>query len=197
MRTKRYMRNFAALGVTAALIVAFALLALPREAFAIANQTVLCQGEVTSSGVLTGAADAALPTGIDFSIGNVTVGKATGDCATTSTTVTQVTQGACGSPSVAPCVTTLTETNCVPVPGSKVGCSATKGCSVNKIPGITISVITASSDPDLVGCQATSIANTYSGTTGAFTMAITPEGPGATTCKATVNGITACTSNSQ
>ena len=76
MGTKRYMRNFAALGVTAALMVAFALLALPREAFAIVNQTVLCQGEITSSGVLTGAVDAAPPTGINFSIGNVTVQKA-------------------------------------------------------------------------------------------------------------------------
>ena len=192
MRTKRYMRNFAALGVTAALMVAFALLALPREAFAIVNQTVLCQGETTSSTDTTTPANAP-PTGINFSIGNVTVEKQGAHCATTSTTVTQVTQ--CGSPSVAPCVTTLTETNCVPL--DTTGCVAANGCSVNKNPAITISVITASSDPDLVGCQETSIAHTYSGTTGAFTMVITPEGPGATTCKATANGITACTSNLQ
>lgn len=193
MGTKRYMRNFAALGVTAALMVAFALLALPREAFAIVNQTVLCQGEITSSTDTTTPANAP-PTGIDFSIGNVTVEKQTNnDCAVTSTTVTQVTQntapGTCNGQT--PCVVTLTETNSVPR-DSKPGCGPT-----NKTPGITISVITASSDPDLVGCQETSIANTYSGTTGAFTMTITPVGPGATTCKATLTGITACTSNLQ
>jgi len=196
MGTKRYMRNFAALGVTAALIVAFALLALPREAFAIVNQTVLCQGEITSSTDTTTPANAP-PTGIDFSIGNVTVVKQAAHCATTSTTVTQVTQnttpGTCNGQT--PCVVTLTETNCVPL--DTTGCVAANGCSVNKIPGTTISIITASSDPDLVGCQETSIANTYSGTTGSFTMTITPVGPGATTCKATLTGITACTSNLQ
>jgi len=189
MRIGTETGRLAVSGAAMALLFAIAILYLAGTAFATANQTVLCQGTITNS------SDPSVPIGPTFSVGNVAVNlnSTTKNCAVTVATVTQVTQGTCNGQT--PCVVTLTETNCVPL--DTTGCVAANGCSVNKIPGITISVITASSDPDLVGCQETSIANTYSGTTGSFTMTITPVGPGATTCKATLTGITACTSNLQ
>jgi len=185
MTSKVSMRNLAALGVSAALLMT---LAVPRLAFAIASQTVLCEGEVVQSN------DSTVPTGEVFSLGTVTVSSATKHCVTTTATVTQVTQAQSGP---TPLIRTLTETNSVPQ--DTTGCSAT-----NNIPGTTVSTITASSNADLIGCQETSIANTVASSSGAYTMTITPVEPGAATCKVAstgnallVSALRACVSNSQ
>ena len=86
-------------GAAMALILAIAILSGPRTAFALANQTVLCQGTITNS-----TDTATVPTGSFFSVGNVVVNLKTSStsCANTTTTVTQVTQGTCnGQPPLA------------------------------------------------------------------------------------------------
>ncbi len=180
MKTKVSMRNLAALGVSAALLMT---LAAPRLAFAIANETVLCEGEITSS------TDLNIPMGEVFSLGNVVINlkSTTPHCAVTTTTVTQVIQATTGSTPLV--VSTMTEGNAVPL--DTTGCSKT-----NNTPGITVSSIVTSSNMELVNCTETSIANTVASEGGAYTMEITPVGPGPTTCP-TITGISECVSNSQ
>ena len=75
-------------------------------------------------------------------------------------------------------VVTLAETNSVPLAGS--------GCPGAPTPGITVSNITASSNPDLVGCSQTSVADTFNSKGGAYTMILTPIS--GSTCKAAGTG---------
>jgi hypothetical protein len=185
MRIGTETGRLAVSGAAMALLLAAVILSGPGTAFALANQTVLCQGTITNS-----TDTAALPIGPIFSVGNVMIkGTPTKTCATTITTVTQVTQNTEGCNGQIPCVVTLTETNSVPLSGTGCGPSA-------PTPGITVSNITASSNPDLVGCSQTSVADTFSSSGGAYTMILTPTS--GSTCKAAgTGGFTICTSYSQ
>jgi hypothetical protein len=169
-------------GVAMAFLLALTIVSGPGTAFAIANQTVLCQGTITTS------SDSSVPTGPTYSVGNVVVTNPSATCTTTVTTLTQVTQNTGGCGGQAPCVVTLTETNSVPLSG--------KGCPGAPTLGITVSNITASSNPDLVGCSQTSVADTFNSNGGAYTMILTPSS--GSSCKAAgTGGFTVCTSYSQ
>ncbi len=183
MRIGTETRRPAVSGAAIALLLAIAVLSGPGTAFAIGNQTVLCQGTITTS------TDSSVPTGPTFSVGNVVLTSgANPNCATTVTTVTQVTQNTCNKQT--PCVVTLTETNSIPLT-TKVVC----GPGVQTV-GITTSNITASSNPDLVGCTVTAVANPFNSNGGAYTMTLTPSS--GSTCKAAgTGGFTICTSNAQ
>ncbi len=189
MRIGTETGRLAVSGAAMAVLLAAVILYGPGTAFAVANQTLLCQGTITNS------TDPSVPIGPTFSVGKVAVqGTPTKTCAITVATVTQVTQGqatqgACNDQT--PCVVTLTETNSVPLSGNGCGPSA-------PTPGITVSEITASSNPDLIGCSVTSVADTFSSSGGAYTMVLTPTTATASTCKAAgTGGFTICTSYSQ
>ncbi len=186
MRIGTETGHLAVSGAAMALLFAIAILCGPGAALAIANQTVLCQGTITTS------TDPSVPIGPTFSVGNVAVNsKATNkNCTTTVSTVTQVTQGTCNGQT--PCVVTLTETNLVPV-------TTNPGCGAGvQTPGITVSNITASSNTDLIGCSVTSVADAFSSKSGAYTMTLTPTTAGSSTCEAAgTGGFTICTSYSQ
>lgn len=188
MRTKASTGKRITFGAAVALIAAFTLVAGARTALAVPNQAVLCQGAITSAPDST-----SVPAGPTYSVGTVVVVSENADCAKTTTTITQVTQATCtvGTTTMTPCITTMTETNAVPL-DPKPGCG--KG---NNTPGITVSTITASSNNDLVTCQQTSAAETYSSLSAAYTMVISPiSGPSA--CKAAgTGGVTGCASLSQ
>jgi hypothetical protein len=183
MRIGTETGRVAAAGAAMASLCAIAILSGPATAFAISNQTVFCQGTITAS------TDSSVPAGPTFSVGNVVVNlkTSTTNCANTVTTVTQVTQGTCNGQT--PCVVTLTEANSVPL--------TSKGCGPGvQTPGITVSKITASSNPDLVGCSQTSVADSFSSNGGAYTMILTPTS--GSSCKAAgTGGFTICTSNSR
>jgi hypothetical protein len=184
MRIGTGIGRLAVSGAATALWFAIAIWSGPGTAFALTNQTVLCQGTITTS------TDPSVPTGPVFSVGNVAITNPNATCTTTVTTVTQVTQNTTGCNGQAPCVVTLTETNSVPLSG--------KGCPGAPTLGITVSNITASSNPDLIGCSQTSVADTFSSNGGAYTMILTPTTAGSSTCKAAgTGGFTICTSYSQ
>lgn len=187
MRIGTETGRLAVSGAAMGLLFAIAILSGPGTAFAIANQTVLCQGTITTTTDPT-----TVPAGPTFSVGNVAVNlrSTNRNCATTVATVTQVTQGTCNGQT--PCVVTLTETNSVPL-------TTTPGCGPGvQTPGIAVLNITASSNPDLIGCSVTAVADTFSSQSGAYTMTLTPDTAAASTCKAAgTGGFTICTSYSQ